>query len=114
MNFSSISTLQLLFVIAIGLYLVFIGVRHKKRSSGLGLVHASLALTAITMLFVEIFNGPTVKLNNAAAFFLLLAIIGGGLVFLLHEKNHPPSMGAVVAHAIMGLIGFTLLLINIF
>ena len=113
MNLSYTSTLMLLSAIAIGLYLVFIGVRQKKRSPGLGMTHAGLALTAIIILFVEIFNGPTVKLNNAAALFLLLAIIGGGLVYLLHEKNRPPSMVAVVAHAIMGLIGFSMLLINI-
>ena len=104
---------MLLSAIAIGLYLVFIGVRQKKRSPALGMTHAGLAITATIILFVEIFNGPTVKLNNAAALFLLPAVIGGGLVYLLHEKSRPPSMAAVIAHAIMGLIGFSMLLINI-
>jgi hypothetical protein len=65
-------------------------------------------------LFTEIFTGPTDKINNLAALFLLFAIVGGGMVFALHEDNRPPSMVAVTAHAIMGLAGISLLIINLF
>jgi hypothetical protein len=39
--------------------------------------------------------------------------MGGGMVLALHEENRPPSMAAVTAHAIMGLFGISLLIINL-
>ncbi len=100
--------------IAVGVYLVFIGVRNHKRSPGLAFAHAGLALCGVIALFIGIFTGPLERMNNVAAFFLFFAVVGGGIVFALHEKNRPPSMGAVAAHAVMGLIGISLLILNIF
>lgn len=98
--------------ILIGLLLVFVGVRHKKRLPMLGLVHAVLTIAGTAFLFALIYSGPGSKLNNIAAFFLLLAILGGGIVFALHEDRKPPAMSVVTLHAIMGLIGVSMLLIN--
>jgi len=100
--------------VAIGLYLVFLALRKHKRSPVLGLVHASMAVAGIALLFSQIYSGPTDKLNNGAALFLVFALVGGGIVFVLHEKNKPPSMAAVAFHAVMGLIGISLLTINLF
>jgi hypothetical protein len=113
MSLTNLSFFTLLSAVAVGLYLVMVGFRQKKRMPALGLTHAGLAIAAIAILFMAIFEGPSSKLNNAGAFFLLLALIGGGLVFLLHEEKKPPSMAAVVFHAVMGLIGLTLLLLNV-
>ena len=52
-------------------------------------------------------------MNNVAALFLFFALVGGGMVFALHEENKPPSMAAVTAHAAMGIVGITLLIINL-
>lgn len=98
--------------ILIGLFLVIIGVRHKKRMPMLGYVHAILTIAGTALLFALIYAGPGSKLNNIAAFFLLLAILGGGIVFALHEANKPPAMSIVTLHAIMGLVGVSMLLIN--
>jgi FtsH-binding integral membrane protein len=114
MNLLLATALLLISAIAVGLYLVFLGLRQRKRSSGLALAHAGLALSGIVVLFTEIFTSPTDKMNNVAALFLLFALVGGGMVFALHEKNRPPSMAAVTAHAIMGLVGISLLIINLF
>jgi hypothetical protein len=114
MNLLHATTLLLISAVVVGIYLVFLGLSERKRSPGLGLTHAVLALSGIMVLFTEIFTGPTDKLNNAAALFLLFAIVGGGMVFALHEENRPPSMAAVTAHAIMGLAGISLLIINLF
>ena len=114
MNLLLTSVLLLISAVAVGFYLFFLGLRQRKRSPGLGLTHACLALSGIIVLFTEIFTGPTDKLNNVAALFLFFAIVGGGMVFALHEENRPPSMPAVTAHAIMGLVGISLLIINLF
>jgi hypothetical protein len=113
MNLLFVSIFLLITAVAIGLYLVFLGMSKRKRLPVLGLTHASLALAGIIVLFTLIFTGPTDKLNNLAALFLFLAIVGGGLVFALSEENKPPSMFAVTIHAVMGLIGITTLIINL-
>jgi hypothetical protein len=114
MNLLLATALLLFSAVAVGVYLVFIGLRQRKRSPGLGLTHAALALSGTIVLLTEIFTGPTDKINNVAALFLFFALVGGGMVFALHEKNRPPSMAAVTAHAIMGLAGISLLVINLF
>jgi drug/metabolite transporter superfamily protein YnfA len=114
MNLLLATALLLISAVAVGIYLVLLGLRQRKRSPGLGIAHACLALSGIIVLFTEIFTGPTDKLNNVAALFLFFAIVGGGMVFALHEENKPPSMFAVTAHAAMGLVGTLLLIINLF
>ena len=114
MNLTLVTVLLLIAAMAAGFYLVSLGLRQRKRSPALGLTHAGLALAAIIVLFTQIFTGPTDKINNVAALFLLFAIVGGGIVFALHEANKPPSMAAVTVHAIMGLVGISLLIINLF
>ena len=114
MNLILTTALLLISAVAVGFYLLFLGLRQRKRSPGLGFTHAGLALSGIIVLFTEIFTGPTDKLNNVAALFLFFAIVGGGMVFALHEENKPPSMVAVTVHAIMGLFGISLLIINLF
>ena len=108
-----LATFLLISAVAIGFYLVFLGMRQRKRSPVLGLTHAGLALSGFIVLFIEIFTGPIDKLNNVAAILLFFAILGGGMVFALHEENRPPAMAAVTAHAIMGVVGILLLIINL-
>ena len=108
-----LATILLISAVAIGFYLVFLGLHLRKRSPAFGLTHAALALSGIIVLFTEIFTGPIDKLNNIAALFLFFALLGGGMVLLLHEENRPPAMAAVTAHAIMGLAGISLLIINL-
>ena len=113
MNLLHTTAFLLISAVAVGIYLVFLGLRQRKRSPGLGLTHAALALSGTIVLFTEIFTGPTDKMNNVAALFLFFAVVGGGMVLALHEKNRPPSMVAVTAHAVMGLVGVSLLVINL-
>ena len=114
MNLLLATALLLISAVAVGLYLVFLGLFQRRRAPGLAVTHAGLALSGIVVLFTEIFTGPTDKINNVAALFLFFAIVGGGMVFALHEENRPPSMAAVIAHALMGLVGISLLIINLF
>lgn len=114
MNLLFVSIFLFITAVAIGLYLVFLGMRKHKRAPGLGLAHASFALAGFLVLFALIYTGPTDKLNNFAALFLFFAVVGGGMVFALHEENKPPSMVAVTIHAVMGLAGISALVINLF
>ena len=114
MNLLQVSFLLLISAVVIGIYLVYLGVQQRKRSPGLGLTHAGLALSGFIVLLIEIYTGPTDKLNNVAALLLFFAILGGGMVFALNEENRPPAMAAVTIHAIMGLVGILLLFINLF
>lgn len=113
MNFTNLAFFTLLASIILGIYLTIVGIRQKRRIPILGLTHTGLAITAIAILCLAIMEGPSSKLNNTGILFLLLALIGGGLVFLLHEEKKPPSMAAIIAHASMGIIAFTLLLLNV-
>lgn len=93
----------------LGAYLVYLGVRHKRGSARLGLTHAALAITTTGLLLLEIYSGESDKMNNFAALFLFMALVGGGMVFALREPGKPPSMIAVSAHAIMGVIAASIL-----
>ena len=93
MNLLFVSIFLLITAVAIGLYLVFLGLHKRKSSTGLGLTHASFALAGIIVLFTQIVTGPTDKLNNVAALFLFFAIVGGGMVFALREENKHPFDG---------------------
>lgn len=114
MNLLPVTVLFLISAAAVGLYLVLLGLRQRRRSPGLAFVHAGLVLCGIILLFTEIFTGPTDKMNNVAALFFFFAVIGGGMVFALHEKGKPPSIIAVTAHAAMGMVGIVLLVTNLF
>ena len=114
MNLLLVTALLLSAAVVIGLYLVIVGLRRRKRIPELGLAHAALALSAIIALLGHIIGGPTDKLDNTAAIFLFFALLGGVLVFALHEENRPPSIPAVAIHAIMGVVGISLLLVNLF
>jgi hypothetical protein len=113
MPLSLIAASLLIAAISVGAYLVYVGLRRHKRMPQLGLTHAGLAMAGFIALALQILEGPPARLNNLAAFFLALALIGGAMVFLLHEKGRPPSMPVVIIHAIMGVIGLSLLLIGL-
>jgi len=98
----------------IGVFLLIRGLRRHKSSLKLGLVHASLAIAGIVLLFTQIAQGPSSKQNNIAAFLLVLAVIGGGMVLALREKNKPPAMPVVIIHAIAALVALSVLIFKYF
>jgi len=53
MNLLLTTTLLLISAVAVGFYLVFLVLRQRKRSPGLGLTHAGLALSGLIVLFTE-------------------------------------------------------------
>lgn len=101
----------ILFTLAVllGFGLVVLGVRYKRSSLKVGLIHAGSALTALVLLLAHVFNSDTNKYNNVAVLLMIAALIGGLMVFGLREKNKPPAMMIVTLHAIMALAGLSLL-----
>ena len=102
--------------VALGLFLVVLGVRHRRGSRPLAAAHAGIALLGLSLLGMRIFDGPTHILYNDAALLFALAL-SGGLVLLavrLGDREHhsPPSMIGVSLHAAMALAALSLLVLG--
>jgi hypothetical protein len=102
--------------VALGLYLVVLGVRYRRGSRALAAVHAGVALLGLSLLGMQIYRGPTHVLYNDAALLFVLAL-AGGLVLLAvrsgdQEKQSPPSMIGVSLHASLGLLALLLLVLG--
>lgn len=102
--------------VALGLYLVVLGVRYRRGSRGLAAVHAGVALLGMSLLGMQVFSGPVHFLYNSAALLFVLAL-SGGLVLLAvrsgdHDRQSPPSMIGVSLHAAMGLVALLLLVLG--
>ncbi|MGA7179549.1 MAG: hypothetical protein WBX11_08205 [Thiobacillaceae bacterium] len=102
--------------VALGLYLVVLGVRYRRGSRTLAAVHAGIAVVGLGLLGKQVFDYPKHILYNDAALVFALAL-SGGLVLLalrLGEPNRhaPPSMIGVSLHAAMALLGLLLLVLG--
>jgi hypothetical protein len=102
--------------VALGLYLVVLGVRHRRGSRGLAAVHGGFALLGLVVLGVQVFGGPVNFLYNSAALLFVLALSGGLLLLAVRlgtrEHRSPPSMFGVSLHAAMGLLALLLLVLG--
>jgi hypothetical protein len=108
----------LLFCLAIslGLYLVMLGVRHRRGSRRLAALHAGIALLGLILLGTHVFGGPVNFLYNSAALLFVLALLGGLVLLAVRmgyqEKHSPPSMLGVSLHATMALVALVLLMLG--
>ena len=94
---------------SLGLFLVVLGVRYRRSSLKIGLIHASIGLLAFGLLIAQIFSGATSKYNNFAALLMVFALVGGLMLFALREHDKPPPMALVGIHAFMALVGLLVL-----
>lgn len=92
--------------------MVFIGLRYHRSSLRLAISHVLLAITGLGFLGMQIYQGPINKYNNGAALLLFFALIGGGLLLALRDGNSKPPMPVVTIHAILALIGISILLLG--
>ena len=102
----------LLFVlaIAIGLRLIYLGMRYHRGSLAMGLGHAAIALSALVLLVLFILQEHiTYRHYNEAAILFFIAMTGGVFLLALREERKPPPMLVVGAHAAIALIGLLLL-----
>ncbi len=96
---------------AVGMRLIFIGVRYHRGSLALGLGHAGIAISGLVLLVFAIFREPVRHLlYNDAAFLFVLALTGGVLLLALREGRKPPPMLVVSLHAGMALFALLLLI----
>ena len=102
--------------VALGLYLVVLGVRQRRGSRGVAAVHGGLALLGLVVLGMQVFSGPVNFLYNSAALLFALALSGGLALLAVRlgdrEKHSPPSMIGVSLHAAMGLLALLLLVLG--
>ena len=102
--------------VALGLFLVVLGVRHRRGSRVLAAVHAGVALLGLGALGIQVFRGPIHFLYNSAALLFVLALSGGLVLFFVRmgepDPNSPPSMIGVSLHAAMALVALLLLVLG--
>lgn len=96
----------------IGLSLVVMGVRFHRGSLALGLGHAGIALTALTLLMVQIVRGHTQMLYNDAALLFFLALAGGVVLLAVRKDRKPPPMFMVGIHGAMATMALLLLVVG--
>jgi hypothetical protein len=102
--------------VALGLWLVVLGVRHRRGSRALAAAHAAVALLGLGLLARQIFSGPVQMLYNDAALLFVLALSGGLVLLALRignrEHRSPPPMMGVSLHAAMALSALLLLVLG--
>ncbi|MBI3432454.1 MAG: hypothetical protein HY018_09620 [Hydrogenophilales bacterium] len=102
--------------VSLGLWLVVLGVRHRRGSRALAAAHAGIALLGLGLLGRQIFGGPVHMLYNDAALLFVLALAGGlvllGLRLGNREHRSPPPMMGVSLHAAMALSALLLLVLG--
>ena len=102
--------------VALGLWLVVLGVRFRRGSLALAAGHAGVALLGLGLLAKQIFGGPVHMLYNDAALLFVLALAGGLVLLALRmgnrEHRSPPPMIGVSFHAAMALSALLLLVLG--
>ena len=102
--------------VALGLWLVVLGVRHRRGSRALAAAHAGIALLGLGLLAKQIVGGPVQMLYNDAALLFVLALSGGLVLLALRignrEHRSPPPMIGVSLHAAMALSALLLLVLG--
>jgi peptidoglycan/LPS O-acetylase OafA/YrhL len=102
--------------VALGLFLVVLGMRYRRSSLVLAMGHASVALLGMGLLGQKVLDDSTHKLYNLASFLFVLALFGGLVLLALRmsqrEYRTPPPMFVVSLHAIMAIIAFLLLVVG--
>ena len=102
--------------VGLGLWLVVLGVRHRRGSRTLAAVHAGAALVGLILLGWHIYNSPVHMLYNNAALLFVLALFGGLVLLAVrmgdHEHHSPPPMIGVSLHAAMALSALLLLVLG--
>jgi hypothetical protein len=100
----------------LGLWLVVLGVRHRRGSRALAAVHAGVALLGLILLGMHIFSSPVHMLYNDAALLFVLALFGGLVLLAVrmgnHEHRSPPPMIGVSFHAAMAITALLLLVLG--
>lgn len=102
--------------VLLGLWLVVLGVRHRRGSRTLAAVHAGVALLGLIVLGKHIFSSPVHLLYNDAALLFVLALSGGVVLLLLRLGNpdhrSPPPMIGVGLHAAFAVAALVLLVLG--
>ena len=106
------SNLLLILAAVIGFIMIFIGIHYHRRSLMLVISHVAFAVIGLASLLYHITIEFISLYNIAAAVLLMLTLIVGAIIAALRDKNQPPPIPAVTAHAILGIAGISLLLLG--
>ena len=92
--------------------MIFIGFHYHRRSLMLVIGHVLSAVAGLSFLLYEITRQFISLYNIAAAVLLMLTLIIGAILAALRDNQRPPPMPAVTVHAVIGLVGISLLLLG--
>jgi hypothetical protein len=94
----------------VGLTMALAVFKGRFPNVGSAVIHGILAALGLILVLILVIQGARGPTLGALVFFLIAALGGFTLAFGFHArgKNHPPSL--VVAHAVIAVIGFLLLL----
>ena len=106
------SNLLLMLAAVIGFIMIFIGIHYHHRSLMLVISHVLFAVIGLASLLYNITIEFISLYNIAAAVLLMLTLIVGAIIAALRDNKKPPPMPAVTVHAIIGLVGISLLLLG--
>jgi hypothetical protein len=111
----SITTATVLLAIAAAGGLVMAAIRFKgapRPPSSIAMLHGLLAGAALTLLLYAWFTVGIPGLARAALLFLVVAAaIGIWLNLRFHSQMEPLPIKPIVAHALVAVVGFTLLVL---
>ena len=96
----------------IGFIMIFIGIHYHRRSLMLVISHVLFAVIGLASLLYNITIEFISLYNIAAAVLLMLTLIVGAIIAALRDNKKPPPMPAVTVHAIIGIVGISLLLLG--
>lgn len=93
-----------------GLVLALHVLRGKLAPWALSILHAALGAAGLVVLLLAVLQGLAGTFATWALGILLVAALGGFYLASVHAKKAIPPKGVVVAHALVAVVGFGLLL----
>lgn len=79
----------------------------------IALVHGALAAVALILLIVAVASTAVPTLAKAALVLFIVAALGGFFLFAQHMQKKALPIPVVVAHAVVAVIGFIILLVTV-
>lgn len=111
-----LTTAATLFALAAlgGIAMVAMHLKGKTIPLGLAIVHGLVAAVALVLVIVVVVGGGAGDLVTYALILFVVAALGGFVLFASQLKGKRLSTPLIFVHAIVGVIGFVLLLTELF
>jgi hypothetical protein len=108
----SIWLIVIIFALAaiVGLTMALAVFQGKVPNVGSAVIHGILAALGLILVLILVIGGARGPTLGALVFFMIAALGGFTLAFGFHARKKPLPPNVVVAHAVIAVVGFLLLL----